>query len=90
MNTKLFQSQDKEGFLVNINMDYIISINQRHDDMGASIQMLLEWLENLHYDIFWDIEAYDVDINEFDEGYQIIFRGDNGIFELNEVEVESI
>ena len=90
MNVKLFQTQDRQGTLVNVNMDYVISIHQRHSDMGASIQMLLEWLENLHYDVFYDIEAYDVDINEFEEGYQIVFVGDNGTLELDQVEVESI
>lgn len=90
MNVKLFQSQDRQGFLVNINMDYVNSIHQRHDDMSASIQILLDWFEKMHYDIFWDIEANDVDINEFEEGFQIVFSGDNGIIELDQVEVESI
>ena len=90
MNVKLFQTQDRQGTLVNVNIDYVVSIQERRDDMAESIQILLEWLENLHYDIFWDIEAYDVDIKEFEEGYQIVFVGENGTFELNEVEVESI
>ena len=90
MNVKLFQTQDRQGFLVNINMDYITSIDQRRDDMGESIQTLLEWLEHNHNDVYWDIEAYDVDVNEFDEGYQVVFTGDNGIYELNQVDVESI
>lgn len=89
MNVKLFQTQDRQGTLVNVNIDYVVSIQERRDDMAESIQILLEWLENLHYDIFSDIEAYDVDIKEFEEGYQIVFVGENGTFELNEVEVES-
>lgn len=90
MNVKLFQTQDRQGILVNVNIDYVVSIQERRDDMAESIQILLEWLENLHYDIFWDIQAYDVDIKEFEEGYQIVFVGENGTFELNEVEVQSI
>lgn len=90
MKTKLFQSQDREGFLVNINVDYIVSIHQKHVDMYQSIKKLLDWLEFNYYDTFYDIEAFDVYINEFEEGYQIVFVGDNGNFELNEVEIETI
>lgn len=90
MKTKLFQSQDREGFLVNINIDYIVSIHQKHVDMYQSIKKLLEWLEYNYYDTFYDIEAFDVFIDEFEEGYQIVFVGDNGHFELNEVETETI
>lgn len=90
MNVKLFQTQDRQGILVNVNIDYVVSIQERRDDMAESIQTLLEWLEHNHNDVYWDIEAYDVDIKEFEEGYQIVFVGENGTFELNEVEVQSI
>ena len=90
MKTKLFQSQDREGFLVNINIDYIVSIHQKHVDMGQSMKKLLTWLEFNYYDTFNDIEAFDVHVDEYEEGYQILFVGDNGSFELNEVEVETI
>ena len=90
METKLFQAQNREGFLVNINVDLISSIDQKWVDIGDSIKTFLEWLEFEHNQIYLDIEPYDVEINEFEEGFQIVFLGENGIFELDEIDVELI
>tara|TARA_R100000935_G_scaffold50784_1_gene76871 strand:- start:593 stop:841 length:249 start_codon:yes stop_codon:yes gene_type:complete len=81
--TKLFQSQNKEGFLININ------VNQSYLK-----EVLWAWLEENHNDIYWDIEMHEggsIETN-FDglNGGFITFRGDNGIFELEEVEAENL
>lgn len=83
---KLFQSQNRQGFLVQIDMSQI-SNNKNGEEK------LLFWLEENHNQIFWDIEAHDggsVRIDDCTDGSRIVFSGDNGIFELHEIQVETI
>ena len=89
MKTKLFQSQDREGSLVNINIDYIVSIHQKHVDMGTINEKTTYMFEFNYYDTFNDIEAFDVHVDEYEEVSNIVCS-DNASFELNEVEVETI
>ena len=80
--TTLFQMQNRQGNLVNINL------NQKNIE-----DKLFNWLEEKHNDIFWDIEMMEggnVRIEKWTRGTTIVFSGDNGIFELEEVEIETI
>ena len=83
---KLFQSQDRQGFLVNIDINEI-SFNELAKDS------LLNWLENNHNNIYWDIEANEggnVRLENYTDGLQIVFSGDNGLFILEEIEIETV
>tara|TARA_R110002126_G_scaffold212188_1_gene358798 strand:+ start:1080 stop:1337 length:258 start_codon:yes stop_codon:yes gene_type:complete len=82
----LFQSQDRQGFLV------LIDINQSDIE-----QKLWNWLEEKHHDVYLDIELWEggsvnIDVQAFKSNnpIYITFSGDNGIFELEEVETEEV
>ena len=78
----LFQMQGRSGRLVQVNL------NQENID-----EKLFNWLEEKHNEIFWDLEMHEggsVNITKYTEGFTIIFRGDNGIFEMEEVIVQTV
>lgn len=78
----LFQMQGRSGRLVQIDL------NQKNID-----QKLFNWLEEKHNEIFWDLEMHEggsVNITKYTEGFTITFKGDNGIFEMEEVIVQTI
>ena len=80
----LFQSQDRQGFLINIDLE-----------QSFLKETLWVWLEEKHNDIFWDIEMQEggsirLDTGDRFTGSSITFSGDNGIFELVEVETEEL
>tara|TARA_R110002126_G_C10236677_1_gene480623 strand:- start:41 stop:286 length:246 start_codon:yes stop_codon:yes gene_type:complete len=78
----LFQSQDRQGFLV------LIDIEQ-----SFLKEVLWNWLEEKHNDIFWDIEMHEggsISLALENDEKRITFSGDNGIFELIECETETI
>lgn len=78
----LFQSQDRQGFLVLI------------DTEQSNLESVLwEWLENLHNDIYLDIELWEggrIKLENYSDGKSIQFSGDNGIFTLEEVFTEEV
>ena len=81
---QLFQTQNRQGTLVQINI-FEPGIKDK----------LWNWLENEHNEIFWDIEMYEGgsiiiqrDVRKLNSS--ITFMGDNGIFELEQVDVETI
>ena len=77
----LFQSQDRQGFLV------LIDIEQ-----SFLKEVLWNWLEEKHNDIFWDIEMHEggsISLALENDEKRITFSGDNGIFELIECETET-
>ena len=78
----LFQMQGRSGRLVQVNL------NQENID-----EKLFNWLEEKHNEIFWDLEMHEggsVNITKYTEGFTITFRGDNGIFEMEEVIVQTV
>jgi len=80
--TTLFQMQNRQGTLVNVNLNQE-NIKDR----------LLHWLEEKHNNIFTDLEMWEngsVRIDKWNDGITIVFFGDNGIFELEQVEIETI
>lgn len=95
-NVKLFQSQDRQGFLVSLDIEDLKNEKHNfhflHEDVKEN---LINWLKNNHNEIFWDIEMHeggDVNLEQSAcyDTYSIVFSGDNGIFVLEEVEVEKI
>ena len=85
-NVKLFQAQGRQGFLV------ALDIEDFKDDRYAE-EKLINWLKNNHDEIYWDIELHEngtVHLEEFEDGCQIVFTGDNNSFYLTEVEIERI
>ena len=82
-----FQSQDREGFLVSMDL---AKFNANPD----AEQILIKWLEDNHSQIFYDIEMYwsksSVRIDNYGHGMEITFSGDNGIFVLEEVKSEIV
>ncbi len=81
--TTLFQMQNRQGSLVNINL------NQENIE-----DRLFCWLEENHNHIFTDLEMWEggsVRLDKWNDGTTtIVFSGDNGIFELEQVEIETI
>ncbi len=80
--TTLFQMQGRSGRLVQVDL------NQENID-----EKLFNWLEEKHNEIFCDLEMHEggsVDIYKFIDGFTITFSGDNGIFEMEEVIVQTI
>jgi len=78
----LFQMQGRSGRLVQVDLD------QKNID-----EKLFNWLEEWHNEIFWDLEMNDggkVDIYKGTDGFTITFSGDNGIFEMEEVIVQTV
>ena len=78
----LFQSQHRQGLLVMINTE-----------QSFLKEMLWNWLEEKHNDIFWDIEMHEggsIRLNLENNEKCITFSGDNGIFELIECETETL
>ena len=85
-NVKLFQSQDKQGFLVTLDVEDL-----KKDKYADAV--LIHWLYENHNEIYWDIELQEngsVNLEQYTDGFKIVFSGDNGIFILEEVEVEKI
>ena len=85
-NVKLFQSQDKQGFLVTLDVEDL-----KNDKYADAV--LINWLYKNHNEIYWDIELQEngsVNLEEYTDGFKIVFSGDNGLFILEEVEVEKI
>jgi hypothetical protein len=86
----LFQAQGYEGFLILVK-DY--PIGQLGKETNRFIDRLVSWLHKERPDIYWDIEFHEggtVTIDESEDDKEIRFRGDNGIFTLTEVEVNSL
>ncbi len=80
--TTLFQMQGRSGRLVQVDL------NQKNID-----EKLFNWLEEKHNEIFWDLEMHEggsVNITKYTEGFTITFSGDNGIFEMEEVIVQTV
>jgi|TARA_R110000824_G_scaffold67353_6_gene174382 hypothetical protein len=84
--TTLFQAENRQGFLVNID------INKPNLE-----NLLWDWLKEKHSEIYWDIEMNEggkvtigFDSGNISKGKCITFSGDNGIFELVECETENI
>jgi hypothetical protein len=78
----LFQMQGRSGRLVQVDL------NQKNVD-----DKLFFWLKEKHNEIFWDLEMHEggsVNITKYTEGFTITFRGDNGIFEMEEVIVQTV
>tara|TARA_R100001509_G_scaffold153175_1_gene113877 strand:+ start:621 stop:896 length:276 start_codon:yes stop_codon:yes gene_type:complete len=87
-NLKTFQSENKEGFIVNIDITKLLE-----DSPINIIRKLENWLKENHTDIYWDIEMHEggtVYLEQYSNGYNIVFTGDNGIFRLKEIETETI
>lgn len=85
-NIKLFQSQDRQGFLISLDVEDL-----KNDTYSE--EKLINWLKNNHDEIYWDIELQEngtVNLEQYTDGYRIVFSGDNGIFILEEVEIERI
>lgn len=85
-NVKLFQSQDKQGFLVTLDVEDL-----KNDKYADAV--LINWLYENHNEIYWDIELQEngsVNLEQYTDGFKIVFSGDNGLFILEEVEVEKI
>jgi hypothetical protein len=74
----LFQSTDRQGFLVSIDL------NQSELE-----DKLWDWIEHDHSEIFWDIEMHEGGSIRIEHD-TIQFSGDNGIFTLEAVETETI
>jgi len=81
--TTLFQMQGRQGTLVNVNLN-----QEKIEDI------LFCWLEEKHNNIFNDLEMWEggsVRLDKWSDGTTtIVFRGDNGIFELEEVQVQAV
>ncbi len=81
---QLFQTQNRQGTLVQIDIF----------EKGIK-DKLWNWLENEHNEIFWDIEMYEGGSIIIQRDFRklnssITFMGDNGIFELEQVDTETI
>ena len=73
----LFRSQNRQQFLVNINLE--------QEDLKGN---LICWLHEHHNDIYWDIEMHEggeVILDKYADCLDITFRGDNGLFILEQV-----
>jgi len=80
--TTLFQMQGRSGRLVQVDL------NQKN-----ITDKLFSWLEEKHNEIFWDIEMHEggsVEVYKGVDGFTITFSGDNGIFEMEEVIVQTV
>ncbi len=80
--TKLYQMQGRGGRLVQVNL------NQENIK-----EKLYYWLKEMHNEIFWDIEMQEggrVELYNRIDGNLIIFYGDNGIFEMEEVITQTV
>jgi hypothetical protein len=78
----LFQMQGRGGRLVQVNL------NQENIK-----EKLYYWLKEMHNEIFWDIEMQEggsVELCNRIDGDIIVFSGDNGIFEMEEVIVQTV
>ena len=78
----LFQSQNRQGFLV------LIDIHQPNIE-----EVLWDWLEFNHNDIYLDIELWEggrVTLENYSDGKRVQFSGDNGIFTLEQVFTEEV
>lgn len=85
-NVKLFQAQNIQGLLISLDIEDL-----KNDKFAGAI--LINWLKNNHEDIYWDIELHEkgsVNLEEYTDGYKVVFSGDNGIFILEEVKIERI
>lgn len=81
---QLFQTQNRQGTLVQIDIF----------EKGIK-DKLWNWLENEHNEIFWDIEMHEGGSIIIQRDFRklnssITFMGDNGIFELEQVDAETI
>lgn len=80
--TKVYQMQGRGGRLVQVNL------NQENIK-----EKLYNWLKEKHNEIFWDIEMQEggsVELYNRIDGDLIIFSGDNGIFEMEEVIIQTV
>lgn len=84
----LFQSSDRQGFLVSIDL------NQPKNELR---EKLWNWMREEHSDIFWDIEMNEggeIKFNFLNPIKMIVdsieFWGDNGVFTLEAVETEKV
>ena len=78
----LFQSQDRQGFLVLI------------DTEQSNLESVLwDWLQDKHHEVYLDIELWEggsIKLENYSDGKTIQFSGDNGIFKLEEVFTEEV
>lgn len=80
--TKVYQMQGRSGRLVQVDL------NQENIK-----EKLYNWLKEKHNEIFWDIEMHEggsVEIYNGVDGDLITFSGDNGIFEMEEVIIQTV
>lgn len=77
----LFQMQGRSGRLVQVDL------NQKNVD-----DKLYFWLKENYNEIFWDLEMLEGSVNIYKgtDGFTITFSGDNGIFEMEEVIVQTV
>ena len=78
----LFQSQDRQGFLVLI------------DTEQSNLESVLwDWLQDKHLEVVLDIELWlggSIKLENYSDGKTIQFSGNNGIFKLEEVFTEEV
>lgn len=76
----LFQDTSNQNILLNVDMS--LSATELHDS-------LWKWLEFQHVNIYYHIELYEGGSISI-ENDTIVFMGDNGMFELNAISVETL
>mgnify|MGYP003639568963 CR=1 FL=1 len=78
MDIKIFQSQDRQGRLLQVDMD------------DSSLEEKLEnWLIDHNQDVYWDIEFNEGGKIIIGKDY-IDFSGDNGFYNLEEILIEKV